>query len=177
MTVNIEFQARKLAEREQAAEQAAQAHKQACAAAEELHQRQRRIADEVMALRTLSRERSLTDAELGKLALLGMDGDDLAPMVEQADAEAWSAASALQAAQSAVSAARQELDLAVSTAAMAQAREEVVAVEKQLLTLLQRMWEAQQRIDRRATFSTLWHPSDQLRRCVSYAQPPTGMSG
>ena len=85
MTVNIEFKARKLAESEHAVEQAAQAHQQACAAAEELRQRQRRIADEVMALRTLSRERLLTDAELGKLALLGMDGDDLMQMVEQAD--------------------------------------------------------------------------------------------
>jgi len=170
MTVNIEFKARKLAESEHAVEQAAQAHQQACAAAEELRQRQRRIADEVMALRTLSRERSLTDAELGKLALLGMDGDDLMQMVEQADDEAWRASSALQAAQGAVAAARQELDLAVATVAMAKARDEVVAVEKQLLTLLQR-------IDRRATFSTLWHPTDQLRRCVSYAQPPVGSSG
>lgn len=177
MTVNIEFQARKLAEREQAVEQAEKDRQRVVAAANELRQRRQRIADEVVALRALSRERVLTDAELGKLALLGMDGDDLAPLVEQAESEVDRAAVALQAAQAAVSAARQELDVAVATDAMARAREEVVAVEKQLLTLLQRMWEAQQRIDRRATFSTLWHPSDQLRRCVSYAQPPVGVSG
>jgi hypothetical protein len=168
----IEHAARMLATAEAEHQAAQEAHAGFASEVETLDERMNTARQRIIELRSLASDRELTAQEAAALNLALLDLGDLEDMRPATEAKCRQSLATVMERAAVVVRRQEDLREATGRAQLAALKAAVQEAETRFCEQLQALWESGCALQRGVSLTSLWTPSNALRRAVEHLQPP-----